>query len=1121
MYQHHLDELLASGIDPQIIELNFESLEGDEAYEFLLYALEDDARRNDGRLRDKWLKKYSHLDNGAWGCRGLDPLNDWQPMEWGCLKPDSPREKDKGFGSTEKIKYEQPPKTSARAFFLDVPDHIGDLVAKNFNEVQSWEQVKAEGKRFWQWVLEEDIPFTLTEGAKKAGALLTAGYPAVGLPGIFNGYRTPKNEHGEKIGKPHLIPELELFATEGRKIYFAFDQDSNPKARRNTRKAVSQTGNLFRFNKCECFVISWDKQFKGVDDLIQGTNENHFHGAFGTAKSLLQFQTNYADLTYDRSLVLLSRFMGEFAIPTDALVAAIKAPKGSGKTYYIAHHIVAPVLREFGSDSPRILNISHRVKLGESLAYQLGIPYVTERGKDDEGDLFGMSLVIDSLHPNSQAKFNPEKWRGCILIIDEIEQFLLHLLNSSTCRKKRVEILECFKEVVRNASKIIIADADLSDVSLNYFCKLLGFNPKIFLVENQYKAEGYKALVYPGSNPKYLIEKLVENISNGEKAFVFTTGQKHKSSWGTRTLERYLRRLFPDLKILRIDSEALTTKDHPAFGCMNDIDKVLSEYDVVIASPSIETGISIDIKGHFDGVYGIAWGVLPENSIRQALMRVRETIPRYLWIQDKGIGTAYLGNGALDCKGVLASIHQNAKGNQAILAAQKTIGELMMATDIDSVDFEFQSESLTTWGILAARVNQGLADFKKIILENLAEEGHEIIEISEDDLDADSAKSVQTEVRATKEINYSEYRERVSSRDDYENEEEYQEAKQKISREDEKERERVKKADISRRYLIPVTPKLIEKDDNNFYGEIRLHYYFDKGRQFLSEREWRLAKSEFSSGAIFKPDFVSSHIGVKIKVLEMLQFSYILNNQNGFRGDDPKLAEIAEFARNNSWQIKQALGIFINKDEKKMSNIAIAQALARKVGYSIPRIGRVKENGKQVYLYDRPMPDFLRDEKNKPALENGRAVAVEDERESIFEAWIKRDLEARNQDKEAYEENQRNLEVQRQMLEQEFEQCEGETLTKEEVQQQFQGESLVMVEASHDDFESLPLDQYKKGDEVWYLDPSLKGEWRQVVVTGRNWEGVLVDWLEGEIPHCDVVTDLSELLVPKRKLART
>jgi alkylated DNA repair dioxygenase AlkB len=50
-------------------------------------------------------------------------------------------------------------------------------------------------------------------------------------------------------------------------------------------------------------------------------------------------------------------------------------------------------------------------------------------------------------------------------------------------------------------------------------------------------------------------------------------------------------------RILRIDSESVSDPNHPAFGCISHLNEILTQYDLVIASPSLETGVSIDIKG--------------------------------------------------------------------------------------------------------------------------------------------------------------------------------------------------------------------------------------------------------------------------------------------------------------------------------------------------------------------------------------------------------------------------------------------------------------------------------------------------------------------------------------------
>ncbi|MEA5504328.1 hypothetical protein VB735_14640, partial [Halotia wernerae UHCC 0503] len=49
---HYSEWVMGSGVDREITALNVQSLLGDEIYEFLLYALPQTARRNDGRLRE-------------------------------------------------------------------------------------------------------------------------------------------------------------------------------------------------------------------------------------------------------------------------------------------------------------------------------------------------------------------------------------------------------------------------------------------------------------------------------------------------------------------------------------------------------------------------------------------------------------------------------------------------------------------------------------------------------------------------------------------------------------------------------------------------------------------------------------------------------------------------------------------------------------------------------------------------------------------------------------------------------------------------------------------------------------------------------------------------------------
>ncbi len=688
IHPQHFQEWLDSAVDPDLIRLNVISIDGTTPLEYLLIALPPTERRNDGRLRSQWLKKYAHTELGGWWCSGIDLLTGDDSL-WGCFKPDQPRRNKKG----KLIKYEHPPKTDTEIFALRVPDHIWDKIASRYGIKRYHSplalrlQDRHKPMTFWEWVLlHPEIPLIITEGAKKAGALLTAGYVTIALPGIFNGYRQPKDEFGNLIALPRLIPQLEVLAAGGREIYFAFDQDSKPKTIANVKAAISKTGKLLSRSEARVKVISWPHPEKGVDDLIAARGIHPLNEAYNAARSLdswLAAQTT--QLTYPVALRLNQRYLRDFSTPDTARLIALKAPKGTGKTEWLAMEVQEAIAR-----GQPVLILTHRVQLGQDLGQRFGVPYVTEIKDSETGKTLGYGLCVDSLHPNSQARFQASDWDDALIIIDECEQVFWHLLNANTeVQTHRVSVLRSLKTLIQTAlsgeGKIYLSDADLSDTSIDYVLSLAGFPITPWVVVNEYQnpEHCWDVFTYSGSSPKELVAALIEKIEADGKPFVCCSAQKAKSKWGTRNLEAHLKKLFPQKKILRIDSESVADPSHPAYGCIAHLNEILPQYDIVLASPSIETGVSIDIEGHFTGVWIIANGGTPENSVRQAAARVRENVPRHLWAAERGIGR--IGNGSTSIKSLLASQHKLTKLNIRLLAESEFD---------DDLDPNFQPESL-------------------------------------------------------------------------------------------------------------------------------------------------------------------------------------------------------------------------------------------------------------------------------------------------------------------------------------------------------------------------------------------------------------------------------------------
>ena len=206
---HHTELVDASNIDRSLLALNFRSLQGNSAYDRLFISPQI-PRNNSGQVVTSWMKRYSHCAKGGWWCAGLDPLNDWQAMEWGTFKPNLPAKNRDG----KVIKYEHPPSISTRLFCLRVTKEIWMQTAVLFKFKLPQEiEVDLDGEAvgFWKWIIDLQLPIVICEGVKKAATLLTYGYPAIALPGINSGYRVSKDLHGNMLDR-YLIPELVKFA---------------------------------------------------------------------------------------------------------------------------------------------------------------------------------------------------------------------------------------------------------------------------------------------------------------------------------------------------------------------------------------------------------------------------------------------------------------------------------------------------------------------------------------------------------------------------------------------------------------------------------------------------------------------------------------------------------------------------------------------------------------------------------------------------------------------------------------------------------------------------------------------------------------------------------------------
>ncbi|MGF1542612.1 MAG: plasmid replication protein, CyRepA1 family [Pleurocapsa sp.] len=952
---NHLAEWKASCVDEELIQLNVIPLEGSAAAEYLLYS-NAIPRRNDGRISQGFLQRYAHTHAGGWWCAGVDILTGEEDV-WGCFKPECPRASGDRC-SPKTIKYEHPPKAPTGLFALKVTLGIWEKIARRYQvEILPTDLNRDRADLgFWQWLrLHPEIPLCITEGAKKAGTLLSAGYGAIALPGIHNGYRTPKDKSGKRIGKSHLIPQLQALATGKREIYLVFDRDTKPNTVKAVNGAIRKTGYLLQKSGCGVKVVQWHPQLgKGVDDLIANHGEKSFDEAYDHALCLDTWKAQaWKSLTYKTQVEQNCRYLPPIELPASAKLIGIKSPKGTGKTKFL-EHIVAQAIAQ----KQKVLVIGHRVQLVQELCQRFGIKYITEIPRFSQSEILGYGLCIDSLHPHSQAQFNPDDWGDSLVIIDEVEQVLWHCLNSNTCKDNRVEILKSLKTLMQNVlarlGQVYIADADLSDIALDYLIALAGIDLQPYIIQNHWqpdKLSAWQVYNYSDKTPKKLVADLEKHIQQGGRPFVCLSAQKLTSKWGTQTLETYLTQKFPQKKILRIDSESLADPNHPAYQCIAKLERVLREYDIVLASPSIETGVSIELKNHFTSVWAIAQGIQAENTVRQTIARLRHNIPRYLWCASYSFSN--IGNGSTSIPALLSSNHRLTQLNIRLLQ-QSDFAYL------DDLDTGFQAESLLCWAKMAVRFNAGSMDYRNSILSGLKAEGHQIIDAATINLEKPETNSLVEAITEISEQNYQAECQAIAFSATLD-EIQYHNLKKRPIK-SLSDRRQLKKYELQQRYHLPITPELVTLDDHDWYDKIRLHYFLTVGRPYLTDRDTKVARKliEQGNGSLFLPDFNSSQLGAVVGAMEVLGIPSLLQDVGReLRNTDPELQTLAAIALNNRQEIKTILRIGIAKN---YSAIAIISRLLSKIDCKLKCIRYESLGKKRIRVYQIAQPTDLREQ---------------------------------------------------------------------------------------------------------------------------------------------------------------
>jgi hypothetical protein len=626
-YLAYQDCVVKSGIDPGIYRLCFEPASGRPVYDLLFRDTDPTTNSSSGSAQAK--RNYTKCEKViGW----ISTNGRFRQLAGEPLAFDIKEEKSKGFGkkSAEKLeprRYHQPLGKPLEIFFPRVTVAVWELVAAKAGlSMPKFPVIGLDGEAlgFWDWVLETDCPLIITEGEKKAAALISRGYAALGLPGIHTGYRV--TERGDWVTEPdgtqyqkararELHAALQPFDTAGRQITIIFDYRVGDYSNSPEFKAATTLSKLFK--NAIAKIAKLPGPNKGVDDFLVagGDIDAVISAALPPTPEDWQLKKWLRLRGFTPDIKINSKYF-DAPTPESGTVTAVQSGLGTGKTYWAGAKIAS---------DPRGLqiNLGYRNSLLLQQCQKWGSYHFDEHNgwqfvKDPDARL---SLCVDSLLKLPLKMFEDavEHVRGITVILDESVSFIKHLLQSRTLLGKRIEILERLEIICKLADRVVLMDGNQSNIVVDYIAEISG-KPSV-KIQNTFTGETPPIFfVDAGKKSK---KWLSAEILKSRCPVVATDSLKDAEAFAKQLEKTHGRG-----KLLT--SKTATKAEIKKF--LKDPDAYIKEYGLawIVYSPTAESGIDISIQNidintqnYFSDVFCWFVGVLGVDECMQMSRRVR------------------------------------------------------------------------------------------------------------------------------------------------------------------------------------------------------------------------------------------------------------------------------------------------------------------------------------------------------------------------------------------------------------------------------------------------------------------------------------------------------------------
>ena len=728
-----LDE---NAIDPEVYRANIQFIEGQALYEALGWTIPRQAGSGGIRACNE-AAAFVGEDSQVWQAR-LDVLR---------VSKDG-----------KVIKYESVKNGGARIFFPNIPVKMRQAISKRWGV-----DVPLTGS-FWAWFNSskeaKKIPLVPTEGGTKCLSLISQAIVSISLYGCSSAWEKRDSKYHKHI----LLPQLRE-TVRGREVLFAFDSDVKPQAQATVRSAIALIGKAIHKRLGSVVrVMTWHpEQGKGIDDFIATQGGETLSALIDKAIDFSEWKKAgsraWARTTYDlyggKAMADLNAMAPTiddcgFRLPALGEAFLVSGAMGLGKTHWFG--VVIPQLRKLHPDLI-VDAIGHRNNLLAQTGKRLKLTHIRDTASgqhtaariDSEETL---AYCVDSLWRRFNTLIREmDRGKKVLLILDELDALMKHLLLSSTIKpQRRIDLLRKFgvllQQIAAGSGWIIGGEAGLTSLSVEALRDLSLGKLKITVAENATKPKPWDCLLIEGKTKRAGKEVSVtpkeaafwqvsELLSEGKQVALLTTSQDAAEQFDLH----FSKLSSHNVEVRRFDSK--TSAEPENQGAFEKLGDVIGESDaeLFIMSPTIESGVSIEGEGLVDAIVLYASGLEPSTSY-QMLGRFRDhNIPRYLCVAERGQNSGF---GSFDPGTHLQKWRDNIAHS---MEAHNLLGEV---DPVLTAAHDLASKYL-------ARESAGISNLQEFLLEKLAADGHNIstegLEVPQDICKMVKAAKMQVEAQ--------------------------------------------------------------------------------------------------------------------------------------------------------------------------------------------------------------------------------------------------------------------------------------------------------------------------------------------------------------------------------------